>query len=74
MPKQSLKGSRKVAVFPMKAEAVLMRAMELRDDAFELGDADLIALMDLVVVRAAEVSRDARQSLVDRRAAAKVAA
>jgi hypothetical protein len=73
MPKQS-KGSRKVAVFPMKAEAILMRAMELRDGIFELGDADLISLIDLVVVRAAQVSRDARQSLVVSQAARSVAA
>lgn len=73
MPKQS-KGKRKVAVFPMKAEAVLLSAMELRDGIFDLGDTDLIALMDLVVVRAAQVSRDARQSLVAFQTARPVAA
>lgn len=74
VPKQSLKGGRKVAVFPMKAEAILLRAMELRDGVFELGDVDLIALMDMVVVRAATVSQEARQSLLTRRSSAPVAA
>lgn len=74
MPKQSLKGGRKVAVLPVKAEAILLRAMELRDGVFELGDVDLIALMDMVIVRAATVSQEARQSLLARRTAAPVAA
>jgi len=63
VPKQSLKGGRKVAVFPMKAEAILLRAMELRDGVFELGDVDLIALLDMVV-----------ESLLARRTTAPVAA
>lgn len=63
MAKQSLKVGQKVTVLPVHAEAVLLRVMELRETIFELGDGELITLIDLLVLRAAAVSCTSHRSI-----------
>ena len=56
MAKQSHEVGQTITVWPVQAEAVLLRVMELRETIFELGDSELITLIDLLVLRAAAVS------------------